>query len=106
MISEYKMGIIRLAKRTLVYGTIGTIISFPVIYNQGHYEGYSMGFREGVAIGREHSIEQFSDKKYFVNNPENKERYVIDFKKNTIDKYSELEDKLLDEIFSRGGYNE
>ena len=100
------MGAIRLIKRTLVYGTIGAIVSFPIIYNDGYNDGYSSGFREGAASNIEYSIERFSDNKYFVNNPENEKRYVIDFSRNTIDKYSDLEDKLLDEIFSRGGYNE
>ncbi len=93
------MGIMRILGRTVFYGAIGAAVAFPFTYRIG----YSDGMREALARETESRIERIADSTYLMTNPENQERYLLDFEEFEIHPYEGLEDRLLYDIFSREG---
>ncbi|MFP4189885.1 MAG: hypothetical protein ACLFSL_02505 [Candidatus Woesearchaeota archaeon] len=90
------MGFVRMVGRLAVYGCIGAALAFPVTYNRGYNDGLEEAFVDG-SKGR---LEKISDEGYMIHDPEGEERYILDFDRVEMERYSDLEDRLLNDIFS------
>ena len=95
------MGLFKVAKRFLVYGTVATVLAFPFAYNLGYEKGTLDAFS-----GNDGScLERITRGQYKVTNPRDHEEYILDFKENVISPYeTDMSDDegidTLEDIFS------
>lgn len=95
------MGFFKMAKRFLVYGTVATVLTFPLAYNIG----YEKGSLDAFSGNQGSCLERITRGQYKVTNPRDDDEYILDFKENVIRPYeTDMDDAKsngnLEDIFS------